>query len=235
LSGTTELAFVREVHLGETLLPFRTLSPLEAVLPITDDGILSQDQIEAHADLSEWWSMVEHAWESTKVEGDISPFLRRIDYHGQLSAQLPAAQHRVVYSKSGNTLAAARVESPGVVIENRLYWAGVSSVDEGRYLVGILNSASLLVRVRPFQAVGLFGPRDFDKNVFMAPIRPYDPEDEDHRQLVARVATAERVSAEVDLGDAPPHFQAARRLVRDRLQACGITADIDEVVRRVIP
>lgn len=38
LQGPVEKAFVRPVHLGETVLPYRTLEPLRAVIPVHPNG-----------------------------------------------------------------------------------------------------------------------------------------------------------------------------------------------------
>jgi hypothetical protein len=59
LKGTVEIGFVRPVHLGETLLPFRVLPPLRAVLPVTAKGIMSRSDIEEQEGLSKWWLQAE--------------------------------------------------------------------------------------------------------------------------------------------------------------------------------
>src|SRR5664280_3187924 len=57
--------------------------------------------------------------------------LGRIDYQRTLSQQLPPAPHRVVYSKGGMYLAAARVDDPRVVIDHKLYWATAADSRRG--------------------------------------------------------------------------------------------------------
>jgi hypothetical protein len=234
LSGSVERAFVRSVHLGETLLPYRLLDPLLTVLPVTDEGILSQAEIEDHPALLAWWSTAEGTWARHKSSADSSALLDRIDYHGQLKAQLPAAAHRVLYTASGNTLAAARLEDPRQLVEHKLYWAPVSSISEARYLTAILNSAVLLERVRPLQALGLFGPRDFDKNVFSVQIPIYDAAEASHQELVRLAAEAELVSAGVEAGPGAD-FKTLRKLARLQLDDKGLSDRIDRTVQRVIP
>ncbi|MFG3069904.1 N-6 DNA methylase [[Kitasatospora] papulosa] len=234
LSGTVERAFFKKVHLGETLLPFRMLDPLRAVLPISDDTLMNQQAIEEHAALAQWWGAAEAAWERDKKDGSKEgALLGRIDYHGQLRAQLPAARQRVAYTKAGNNLAAARIEEPDAIIDHKLYWAATSSPSEARYLVAVLNSGALAEKVRPLQAIGLFGPRDFDKHIFDVAIPVFDEKNEDHEELANLSASAETLAKQVDISDVG--FKKGRGLVREALEESGISARINTVVDRLIP
>ena len=234
--GTVERQFVTDVPLGETVVPYRLLPPLRAVLPIRPDRILTQDQIEEHEALAAWWSEAELTWDEHKSKGDDSALLDRIDFHGQLSAQLPAAAQRVVYTKAGNTIASARVSgaAAGSIIDHKLYWAAVSGPDEARFLTAVLNSEALLERVRPLQAVGLFGGRDFDKNVLSIPIPTYARGDPDHQALAVLAAEAEQTAAGVDV-DPSWTFQRTRTAVRDALSASGVAQRIEHAVAQVVP
>lgn len=184
LAGTVEDQFIRDVHLGETIAPYRTLPPLQAVIPVDANHILTPDEIDDHDGLSHWWADVESAWEAGRKSSETQALPTHFDYHQQPSSQLPVPPHRVVYSKAGTTLAAARLDNPQAVIDHKLYWAAVDNPDEGRYLVAILNSTTLLQRVQPLQTRGLMGPRDFDKYVFHIPFPTYDPNNSHHRTLV---------------------------------------------------
>ncbi len=81
----------------------------------------------------------------------------------QLTAQFPIAPWRVVYTASGNTLAAAIINDHLGIVEYKLYWAAVKSKEEAQYLTAILNTPILDRLVKPYQSTGAFGPRDFDK------------------------------------------------------------------------
>lgn len=59
-------------------------------------------------------------------------------------------------------------------------------------------------------AIGLFGLRDIDKNVFRAAIVPYDAGNETHRALAAAVERAEQLADTVDISPAKT-FQSARK------------------------
>jgi hypothetical protein len=146
---------------------------------------------------------------------------------------MPTADHRVAYTKAGNRIAAARIDDVEALVDHKLYWAAVSGIDEARYLTAILNSAEVLRRVAPLQAVGLFGARDFDKNVFSVPIPTYDATLQAHAQLVSVASEAEAVAAATDLvshGD----FKKARAAVREALEASGVGARLEAAVTNVI-
>lgn len=213
LSGNVGREHVFPTHLGETTLPFLMWEPLTAVLPADRNGVMDETELLASPSISNWWSEASEIWEKNKARSSKLDLLKRINYSNNLSSQFPIPKTRVVYSSSGTTLTAAVLDDHQSIIEHKLYWAPVSTRQEGQYLSSILNSSALLARVRPLQAVGLFGPRDFDKHIFDVPIPLFD--------------------ATVDTGKLK--FQGARKRIRQALDAAGITAKIDEAVQELIP
>ncbi|GAB4942389.1 N-6 DNA methylase [Mycobacterium avium subsp. hominissuis] len=233
IKANVETAYIHPVYLGEQVLPFRTLPPREAVLPLSKTAILTPDEIEMRDGLNVWWSETESAWATDPKSGG-QPLSERMDYHQQLSAQLPVAAIRVVYTASGNTLAAAIVRDDRAIIEHKLYWAPTMAEAEAYYLCAILNSAPILTSVKPLQSIGLFGPRDFDKNVFSAPFPTYDNENAAHIELAELGKQAEKEAATVDISRAST-FQAARKLIRDHLSETGTeTAIVDAVTQLLL-
>lgn len=232
ITGSVETAHVRRTYLGESIAPYRPLDPILSVLPLATDRLMQHSEIAENPGLSDWWTRAEAAWAENKVQSDDSDLLTRIDFRSQLSSQLPIASQRVVYTKAGSALNAALVEDPTAVIDHKLYWAPVSSRAEGRYLLGILNSVVLLKRVTPLQNVGLFGPRDFDKNVFYVAFGPYDSTNADHAALVGLVERAEDVAGQVEpLATA----DATRVAVRRALARAGLAEEIEAAVGRILP
>lgn len=234
LHGSVERRFLHDVYLGENVAPFRTLSPRRSVLPVNHDHILTPNEIEEAEGLSEWWSNVEHAWESNRKASETKPLLERFDYHRQLSAQLPGATHRVLYTKAGNTLAAARLEIPDAVIDHKLYWAATASASEARYLVAILNSTTLLEKVTPLQAKGLYGPRDFDKYVFEVGIPTFNPANDAHVAIATLAKDAETVAQSVPI-DPTARFQTTRKLIREAIDSAGLTERMEKAIAELLP
>lgn len=235
LRGVVEDRFITGVHLGETIAPYRVLRARRAVLPIDrDHGILTESQVAHHPALNEWWTHVEETWAEGRSPSEKARLLTRMDYHGQLSAQFPIRTHRVVYTKSGNTLAAARLcDDDNSVIDHKLYWTACTSLDEARYLTAILNSRVLQDQVAKYQAVGLFGARDFDKYVFQVGIPRYNPDDAAHQHL-SRLADEAEVGASRVVIPTDIRFVDARKRVTEHLKADGIHAHIERAVSAVI-
>lgn len=233
LKANVENGFIRPVYLGEQVLPFRTLQPKEAIIPLSNSSILTKEEIDLHEGLSTWWAQAESVWEQHRPASEKKALVDRMDYHAQLSAQLPIASTRVVYTASGNTVAAATVRDNRGVVEHNLYWAATMVEAEAHYLTAILNSAPMLSEVQPLQAVGLFGPRHFDKNVFSVPFPTYDNQNPKHVLLAGLGKKAETEASDVDVSGANT-FQAARKLIRNHLAETGTESAIVKAVTELL-
>lgn len=233
LDGAVELPFLRRTYLGDNVLPFRTLPARLAVIPWDDKRLLdsSDDRIEDYPGLDTWWREAERLWNTNRSRERMT--LRdRLDYRKGLTGQMPPAPQRVVYSKGGMYLAAARVTDARAVVDHTLYWAAVGTTDEARFLVAILNSDALTQLVRPLQARGEHNPRHFDKYIFRLPIPRYDQGNADHRELAALAERAESVAEALDLPALS--FQALRRRIREGLAADGAAGAINDRVTRLL-
>ena len=174
--GTVGKKLLRPALLGESVVPFRVMSPLKAVIPWDEEGRRLMDSDGAsgrgYRRLAEWLERTEALWE--KHRGSTLSSLGQCEYYGKLSHQFPLAPIRVVYTKAGTNLAAAVVTDETAVVDHKLYWAAVKSFEEARYLRGILNSDTLRRGVEGYQSQGQWGARDFDKYVFKLPIPRFD-------------------------------------------------------------
>ena len=154
--GTVEKKFLHPVLLGESVAPFRVISSLQAVIPWVEErdelvnarGAASQ----GYPRLSQWLEKTEALWNANGRRR--RSFLEQYDFYGQLSAQFPIAPIRVAYTKAGTNLAAAVISDELAVIDQKLYWGPVESLEEAHYLCAILNSEVLRVGVAPYQAQG---------------------------------------------------------------------------------
>ncbi len=234
LGGNVESEFVRSVHLGATILPFRPLEPLKAVIPWEQGKMLDADdpRLDLYPGLALWWRQANAVWDANKGASKLS-LVEQINFRNKLALQLPAPPHRVVYTKGGQYLAAARLDDPRIVIDHTLYWAAVGSVEEGRYLATILNAPALTKLLAPLQPRGEHNPRHFDKLVWRLPIPIYDPAKKAHLELVALAEQAEEVAAATDLS-AGNAFQAQRRLIREDLEKAAIAKAADALVTALL-
>jgi SAM-dependent methyltransferase len=233
LHETVEDPFVRPLYLGESMLPFRILDPLEAIVPWNGSRLLwgNEEDLYPYPGLARWWRHAEHIWDENRSNGRIS-FRARVDYRRGLSKQLPAAKLRVVYNKSGKYLASAIVKDPRAVIAQQLYWGAVASLEEGRYITAILNSTTVTMAVRPLQPRGENSPRDFGKLAFRLSIPPYDAQNSEHRNLVFLAERAEQIAEITTLPKR--QFEGLRGYVRETLARDGVSADIDAAVKTLL-
>ena len=233
--GPVDRAFLRPVLLGESIAPFRLLTPLQAVIP-WDAGTHQLMHAEeatkrGYSRLAQWLERTETLWEKHKTS-DIS-FLDQCDYYGKLSCQFPIAQLRVVYTKSGANLAASLIQDLEAVIDHKLYWMAAESVDEAHYLCGILNSETVRAGVEGYQAQGQWGARDFDKYVFNLPIPRFDSTNTLHRRLSEAAQAAEDVAELVPVKEGD-YFTSTRKRIRAALSEHGIAATLESLVTELL-
>lgn len=235
LEGFVESQFVKPVYLGSGVAPFRALGEIEAVIPWWRGSLLDGDEpsLDGHQGLAQWWRDAEEIWEEHKGSTNRLSLRERLDYQRGTSNQFPIGEHRVLYTQSGNQIAACRLEGSEALIEHKLYWAAAGSPDEARYLVAIFNSAPVHNVVEPLMSDGLFGKRDIDKYVFAAPFPLFNKDDSGHVGLAALAETAEKVAGEVELGE-EWGFQKSRRVIREALRGHGIAIEIDAAVAELL-
>ena len=233
--GTVERAFLRPALLGESVVPFRTLTPRTAVIPWDSER---HELLDGHRAgtrgfprLSQWLERVELLWDENG-RGRRS-LLEQYDFYSQLTGQFPLLPVRVVYTKAGTNLAAAVVQDDRAVVDHSLYWAPAESLEEARYLCAILNSEALRAAVERYQATGQWGARHFDKYVFNLPIPRFDHAEVLHQQLAAEAEAAERITSEVHVEEGE-YFVRTRRNVRSALEGHGIAARLDELTTALL-
>ncbi len=232
--GTVESIFVRPAYLGESVGPFRLLAPVDAIIPYDGTRLMSgdDDRLDRYPGLAAWWRWAEETWATHRASERLS-LLERLDYVHGLSSQFPVAPWRVVYTASGNTLAAAVVEDPWGIVEHKLYWTAVTSQDEGRYLTAVLNAPIISEMVKPYQSTGAFGPRDFDKYVWRLPIPLFVATEPLHRELVQLAERAEAVAETVAVIPGAK-FQQVRRDIRVALRDDGVETALNGAVGRLL-
>ena len=235
LRGNIERQFLRPLYLGESIAPFRVLSPILAVIPWDEqrNGLLDSADAQArgYAYLSSWLQQAEQLL-SQHGSGKRG-LLAQLDYYGQLSAQFPITPIRVVYSKAGTLPAAALILDDMGIIENKLYWLKVGDGSEAHYLLAVLNSETARRAGEHLQSRGQWGARDFDKVVLSLPFPRFDSSDKLHRALSEAAVHAERVASAVQLSEGM-HFVAARKKIRAALDEDGISQKIDGLVAKLL-
>ena len=201
---TIESRHLYDVHLGETVVPYATLEPLKAMLPVkrgeyeipTDadgPGGISLGGLERR--MRRRWQTISHLWDTNKRPATKLNLAERFDYHREMSSQLEWQRDdggrplRVLYTKSGEPTAALLADRQAIVDFN-LYWIACRDLDEAHYLLAIINSQALYDAVQPLMSKGQFGARDLHKHLWHLPIPEFDAGNYDHQAVAQAGAWA---------------------------------------------
>ena len=185
---TVESAHLFHVHLGETLVPYATLEPLRALLPLrkgeakiptASDGVGGIRLSGLDRRMRNRWRIVSGLWDTNKASPNALNLLDRLDYHRELSTQFEW-QHdqgsrptRVAYSSAGAPTAAL-LRDNSEIVENVLFWTTCKDEREANYLLAIINSDVLYGAVASLMPKGQFGARHLHKHLWKLPIPQFD-------------------------------------------------------------
>ena len=195
---TIESAHVHDVHLGETIVPYATLEPLKAVLPLrssevklpTDpDGIGGVRLGALERRMRDRWRIISGFWDENKQPHNKLDLLANLDHYGKLSSQLEWRRHRghrplrVVYTRSGIPTAALIAEDH-TLMDTTTYWVTCKDVQEAHYLLAIINSDTLADAVNKYTTPNWAGnTRDLHKHLWKLPIPEFDDADPLHAEI----------------------------------------------------
>ena len=194
---TIETVHIFDIHLGETFVPYATLNPLKAVLPlkrgeyelpVDKNGVggIRLDGLEYL--MRRRWQLASRLWDQKKKPVNKLNLLENIDHYGKLSTQLQWQKDtgdrpvRVAYTRSGQPTAALLYDNEAI-IDTTLYWITCRSEDEAYYLLAIINSKTLADAVKPFMSKGQFGARDLHKHLWKLPIAEFDADNATHNDI----------------------------------------------------
>ncbi|MBM2832442.1 MAG: hypothetical protein HW414_1494 [Dehalococcoidia bacterium] len=105
LRGNIETDFLRPLYLGESIGPFRVLSPILSVVPWDNERkhllAAAEAQARGYSHLAGWLAEAERVW-SQNGSGRRT-LVQQLDYYGQLSAQFPVAPLGVWHGAGGES------------------------------------------------------------------------------------------------------------------------------------
>ena len=192
---TVETQHFHDVYLGETVVPYATLDPLKALLPlkradrelpVDADGMGGVRLGALEPRMRDRWRTVSSLWEEHKAAANKLNLLGRLDYHRELSAQLEWQQNsgdrpvRVVYGGWG-TPTAALLHDDCAIVDYKLFWVACKDSREADYLLAVINSDALYEAAAPLMTKGQFGARDLQKHLWKLPIPEFDPDNAVHQ------------------------------------------------------
>lgn len=250
---TIETSHVYDVHLGETVVPYATLPPLKAVLPVRR----GEDAIPTDADgvggirlgglerrMRGRWQTVSDIWEENKARANRLNLLGQLDYISKLSSQLEWVKDpkerpvRMVYTTSGEP-SAALITDDNAVVDTRLYWVTCRDVEEAYYLLAIVNSGALSTSVNRYTTANWAGnTRDLHKHLWKLPIPEFDAENDLHVSVSdagrrAAEGAAARLSELYEERDRVT-VTIARRELRAWLRGSDAGREVEGVVGRLL-
>ncbi|MCY3543026.1 MAG: N-6 DNA methylase [Chloroflexi bacterium] len=235
---TIETAHVFDVYLNEALIPYATLQPLKAALPIkqgeyelpTDEGGVGGVTIgKLERRMRERWRIISNLWDEHKSAASKLNLLENIDHYGKLSAQLEWQGNcgkrpiRILQSEGGQPTAALLPHNAAMVDET-LYWITCKNINEAHYLLATINSDALAEAVKPLMPKGQFGARHLHKHLWKLPIPEYDGGNALHADIsdagksAAEGAARELANLRLERGD-DVSVRIARRELRAWLRS----------------
>ena len=254
-SRPIETAHVRAVYLGETLAPYVLLEPLYAVLPLShrtgglvrkEGGLLGLDPTHLGDRMRRRWRVVNRLWDQHKSVNNKLDLLGQLDYMGKLTAQDTELRqrgdtYRVVYGSSGRPTAAI-VGDRDAVFDKTLYWVDAVSIAEASFLVAVLNSTALEVKLAPLMPKGQFGARHVLKHPWRLPIPEYDADNPLHRDIAAAAVEAttgatallQEVQTTRAVQGKPTTATIARREIRNWLAQSAEGQQVERLVAQLL-
>ncbi|MCY3638535.1 MAG: hypothetical protein OXG80_05495, partial [Chloroflexi bacterium] len=250
---TIETAHVFDVHLGETLVPYSTLEPLKAVLPLKHgDNELPKDNCGAggiglgglERRMRARWQTVNRIWEENKARATKLTLLGQLDYYGKFSSQLAWQQDkgdrtvRIIYTDAGIPTAAL-ADNTDALVDSTLYWVTCNDSEEAYYLLAIINSDGLYEAVMPLMPKGQFGARHLHKHLWKLPIPEYDGDNALHTEIsdagksAADGAARELARLRQERGD-DVSVRIARRELRAWLRSSDEGKRVEVVVGKLL-
>ena len=242
--------------MGETLVPYATLNPLKAVLPLkkSDSAIptaekkkgvggIRLDGLERRMRLR--WRAVSRLWEENRAAANKKHLLEQLDYYGKLTSQLawqldPGDRpFRVMYNQSGAPTAAL-IHNDRVLFDYTLFWITCKDAQEAHYLLAIINSDTLATTVNKFTTANWAGnTRHLHKHLWKLPIPEFDAGNSLHVEVseagkaAAAGAAKQLAQLRVDRGDGLT-VTIARRELRKWLRASAEGKAVEAGVGRLL-
>ncbi len=249
---TVESDHIFDVHLGETLVPYATLEPLQVILPARKASLRIPTRGDSPGGVdpfsmgvrvrNRWRSMAEF-WDANKKPNDDKSLVEQIDYFGKLTAQFDwmrsgDGQIRIAYAGSGRPTAAVLTD-PSEIADYTLFWIACNSIDEANFLSAVINSETLERSVIPLAVPNWSGKvRHLQKHLWRLPIPNFDPSSRLHRDIASAGVQAsngvDKVLADLRVSRDKVTVTIARREVRDWLANSKEGNVVESLVERLL-
>ena len=225
--------WIANLFTSNTVLSFAAQS-MQAIIPIDADGKL----LEATPRDEPGWTLLDELYTARAGAGRNTPatLLERLDYHGELAAQLPlrprTSRNLVLYPKSGDIMRAARARRGEAVTTDSLCWYHARTSHEAAYLTVLLNTPALQHAYASARESG----RHFQLHPWRkVPIPWYDHANALHRRVAALCPRAENVAARTLATTTRTGQVSLSNAVRNALANAGIAGTMNAWARELLP
>ena len=213
-----------DVYLGESLVPFTTLPPLTAALPVSKESMeMPLDHSNCERDeehqyckkrlcevitkkldsrMQTRWPIMEQLWVENRGKDDKKSLTQNLNWLSKLTNQLdyltnPGSRPvRIAYTTSGRPTAAI-IENSEAILDTTLYQVTCRSKNEAHYLLAIINSTAMAKAVKPFCPTNWAKEiRHLHKHLWKLPIPKFDPKNKLHAKLAKLGKRAEKEAKE---------------------------------------
>ena len=261
LSGAMQGKYLFRTALARNVLPFALINPPLVALPLIKDGdldaegqplpgkqrwrLLDAAEMTQRGDLeaARWFGQAERLWDERRSESakkQKSSLTDWLDWQRKLTGQPVDGKWAVMYTASASDASACVVDvssfSLRFVVDYTMYVCFTQTESEARFIEVFLNSAYSNLRIKEFQARGLFGPRHVSKKILDIPWPEFSANTPSHRRLVALGRTAAQavqniLGSQQDLELDPRTLGRLRSSIRKDLAV--VMGEIDSLVEAI--
>lgn len=261
LTGAMQGKYLYRTALARNVLPFALVNPPLVAMPLVKEGDLDSEgeplpgkqrwrlldaaELTARGDLeaARWFGQCERLWEerrSPSAKKQKSSMIDWLDWQRKLTGQPVDGKWAVMYTASASDASACVLDltffSPRFMVDYTMYVCFTQTEREARFVEAFLNSAYANLRIKEFQARGLFGPRHVSKKILDIPWPAFSPNLPSHRKLVALGISAAKavqgiLGSQQDLELDPRTLGRLRSSIRKEL--APIMGQIDTLVEAI--
>ena len=229
MEGTVPASWIRGCISSRDLYPFAAQGRARCIVPVDEGG----GGWDARRLDNRFWRRAGDQYRAHRGRGSGTPATLedRINYNNGIFDQLARRGHAAVYNKSGSSIRACAV-SGAEIVHDTLHYVACAGSREALFITGMLNAGAML----PAFLAARRNERDFAEHIWRAvPMPRYDGRNALHRRLASLSGRAARTAAKV-LGDAGRGGgRAATGLIREALADSGVSGQIDDVCREMLP
>lgn len=223
--------WIRDVIGGKNLLPFCISEALGGfIIPVGENGTMHENPCEI-----KWWMDANLEYKNYCGSGSGTPktLLGRINHMNGVKHQLAAPKNaaKVIYNTSGSWVRACRHIGDQIVTSS-CYWFSLKDFNESGYLTSVLNSDALSLSLQGTRK----SDRDFHTHFWSEiPIPKYNHESAIHRRLSELCSECEKVASSVRDSLEGQGQIALSKKIKHELVLQGQSAQIDDLVRELLP